>query len=77
MQPPSQAQEKSEEGAVRVPYVPQIVKDQIRKEVAAELVPQVTKEVVEQAKSEAMGRRGRAAGLDPSRALERRRTSPR
>ncbi len=49
------AQEKSEEGAVRVPYVPQIVKDQIRKEVAEELVPQVTKEVVEQAKSEQWG----------------------
>ena len=46
------AQEKAEEGAVRVPYVPEIVKDQIRKEVLAELGPSVTKEVVEKARSE-------------------------
>src|SRR5690349_8411309 len=31
------AQDKAEQGAVRVPYVPQIVKDEIRKEVVADL----------------------------------------
>ena len=44
-------QEKQEEGAVRVPYVPQIVKDEIRKELVEELGPDVKKEVVEQASS--------------------------
>jgi hypothetical protein len=41
-------QEKADEGAVRVPYVPQIVKDQIAKEVVAELQPKVTQGVVAQ-----------------------------
>src|SRR5215475_12140889 len=44
-------QEKEDAGAIRVPYVPQIVKDQIRKEVLAELGPSVTRQVVEEAKS--------------------------
>lgn len=44
-------QEKEEAGAVRVPYVPQIVKDEIRKEVVAELQPNVTHEVIEQVRS--------------------------
>lgn len=44
-------QEKAEEGAVRVPYVPQIVKDEISKEVAAELGPSVKQEVVSQVTS--------------------------
>ena len=41
-------QEKAEEGAVRVPYVPEIVKEQIAKEVAAELGPSVKQELVQQ-----------------------------
>jgi polyhydroxyalkanoate synthesis regulator phasin len=41
-------QDKADEGAVRVPYVPQIVKDQIAKEVVAELQPKVTEGVVAQ-----------------------------
>jgi polyhydroxyalkanoate synthesis regulator phasin len=40
------SQEEADKGAVRVPYVPQIVKDEIRKEVVAELGPSVKKEVV-------------------------------
>jgi len=51
----AEAQEKEEAGAVRVPYVPEIVKDEIRKQVAAELAPEVTKEVIEQAHSEEWG----------------------
>jgi hypothetical protein len=43
------AQEESEKGAVRVPYVPQIVKDEIRKEVVAELGPSVKEAVVKEA----------------------------
>jgi hypothetical protein len=45
-------QEKAEAGAIRVPYVPQIVRDQIRNEVLAELTPAVTKEVVAEAASQ-------------------------
>jgi len=48
-------QEKAEAGAVRVPYVPEIVKEEIRKQVTAELAPQVAREVVEQAQSEEWG----------------------
>jgi polyhydroxyalkanoate synthesis regulator phasin len=48
-------QEKAEEGAVRVPYVPEIVKDEIRKQVAADLTNEVTKQVVEQAQNESWG----------------------
>ncbi len=51
----AQKQEKEEANAVRVPYVPQIVKDEISKEVAARVTPEVTKEVVSQAKSEGWG----------------------
>ncbi len=36
-------------GAVRVPYVPEVVKDEIRKEVVAEMTPEVTKRVVDEA----------------------------
>jgi hypothetical protein len=49
------AQEAEEAGAVRVPYVPEIVKEEIRKQVVAELAPEVTKNVVEQAQSEQWG----------------------
>ena len=47
--------EKAEAGAVRVPYVPQIVRDEIRREVVAELTTEVAREVVEQARSEDWG----------------------
>jgi hypothetical protein len=49
------AQDKAEAGAVRVPYVPQIVKDELRKQVAEDLSAQVTQNVVEQAKAESWG----------------------
>lgn len=45
------AQEQADAGAVRVPYVPEIVKDEIRKQVLAELTPQVTNQVVNEAAS--------------------------
>jgi Putative porin len=48
-------QDKAEEGAVRVPYVPQIVRDQIRDEVKQELASQVADEVVERAQNESWG----------------------
>jgi hypothetical protein len=46
---------KDEEGAVRVPYVPQIVKDEIAKQVAQEVKPAVVADVVKEAKSEKWG----------------------
>jgi hypothetical protein len=46
------AQEEQDKGAVRVPYVPQIVKDEIGKQVAAELGPSVKQEVVSQINTE-------------------------
>lgn len=51
----AEAKEKDESNAVRVPYVPQIVKDEIRRQVAQDLAPEVTKDVVEQAQSEGWG----------------------
>ncbi|HWW31670.1 MAG TPA: putative porin [Steroidobacteraceae bacterium] len=42
------AQEEADKGAVRVPYVPQIVKDEISKEVAAEIKPELKGEVAAQ-----------------------------
>lgn len=42
------AQEQQDQGAVRVPYVPQIVKDEIRKEVVQEMAPGVKQQVAEQ-----------------------------
>jgi hypothetical protein len=39
------AQAEAEKGAVRVPYVPEIVKDEISKQVVAELSPTVTQQV--------------------------------
>ncbi len=49
------AQAKNEEGAVRVPYVPQIVKDEIAKQVAQEVKPGVVADVVKEAKTEKWG----------------------
>jgi hypothetical protein len=49
------AKRKEDEGAVRVPYVPQIVKDEIGKEVAAEVKDKVTEQVLATAKSEGWG----------------------
>jgi hypothetical protein len=47
--------EKSEEGAVRVPYVPQIVQDEIAKQVAEQVKPAVVADVVNEAKTEKWG----------------------
>jgi hypothetical protein len=44
-------QEKQEESAVRVPYVPQIVKDDITKQVVAQLEPNLKKDVEEEVSS--------------------------
>jgi hypothetical protein len=49
------AQAKADEGAVRVPYVPQIVKDEIAKQVAQEVKPAVTQDVITEAKTEKWG----------------------
>ena len=46
---------KNEEGAVRVPYVPQIVQDQIAKQVEAQVKPDVVADVVKEAKAEKWG----------------------
>jgi hypothetical protein len=46
---------KADEGAVRVPYVPQIVKDEIAKQVSDQLKPAVVADVVKEAKSEKWG----------------------
>jgi polyhydroxyalkanoate synthesis regulator phasin len=48
-------QDKAEEGAVRVPYIPEIVKDQIKDEVRQGLRADVTHDVVEEAKLEKWG----------------------
>jgi len=48
-------QEEEEKGAVRVPYVPQIVKDEISRQVAEQVKPQVVASVVEEAKAERWG----------------------
>ncbi len=49
------AQEQAEQGAVRVPYVPEIVKDEIRRQVTADLSEKVTKNVIDSAQSEGWG----------------------
>jgi hypothetical protein len=46
---------KSEQGAVRVPYVPQVVEQQIEKQVEDAVKPQVTADVIKEAKSEGWG----------------------
>jgi hypothetical protein len=46
---------KADEGAVRVPYVPQIVKDEISKQVEAAVKPDVVADVVKEAKLEKWG----------------------
>src|SRR5258708_11763682 len=46
---------KADEGAVRVPYVPQIVKDEIAKQVASQVKPEVVADVVNEAKTEKWG----------------------
>jgi polyhydroxyalkanoate synthesis regulator phasin len=48
-------QDAAEKDAVRVAYVPQIVKDEISKQVSAELKSSVTKDVIAQAKTEQWG----------------------
>jgi hypothetical protein len=51
----TQAMAKAEEGAIRVPYVPQIVRDEISKQVAEEVRPVVVSDVVQRAKDERWG----------------------
>jgi hypothetical protein len=46
---------KADEGAVRVPYVPQIVKDEIAKQVAEQVKPEVVQDVIAEAKTEKWG----------------------
>src|SRR5260221_3151045 len=46
---------KADEGAVRVPYVPQIIKDEIAKQVAEQVKPDVVADVVKEAKTEKWG----------------------
>jgi hypothetical protein len=46
---------KADEGAVRVPYVPQIVRDEIAKQVASQVKPAVVADVVNEAKAEKWG----------------------
>src|SRR5580658_8009273 len=46
---------KEEENAIRVPYVPQIIKDEISKQVAEEVKPQVVESVVAEAKIQQWG----------------------
>lgn len=46
---------KADAGAVRVPYVPQIVKDEIAKQVAEQVKPAVVADVVQEAKTEKWG----------------------
>ena len=46
---------KTDEGAVRVPFVPQIVKDEISKQVAESLKPAVVADVLKEAKTEKWG----------------------
>jgi hypothetical protein len=46
---------KADEGAVRVPYVPQIVKDEIAKQVEQDVKPGVVADVVKEAKSQGWG----------------------
>jgi hypothetical protein len=46
---------EAEKDAVRVPYVPEIVRDEIRKQVVADLTGEVKREVVEQAQSDGWG----------------------
>ena len=50
-----QEQAETAAGAVRVPYVPQVVKEEISKQVAAQVTPQVTQQVVQQARTERWG----------------------
>lgn len=49
------AMAKVDEGAVRVPYVPQVVKDEISKQVADQVKPEVVASVVQEAKTEKWG----------------------
>ncbi|HUN24801.1 MAG TPA: putative porin [Steroidobacteraceae bacterium] len=48
-------QEKEEANAIRVPYVPEIVKDEIKQEVAKQVTPEVTKQVIADAKQQGWG----------------------
>jgi hypothetical protein len=45
----------ADEGAIRVPYVPEMVREQIRKEVAKDIQPDIVDRVISRAKSEGWG----------------------
>lgn len=49
------ARTQEEQGSVRVPYVPEIVKQEISKQVAEQVRPAVAADVIQQAKSEGWG----------------------
>ncbi len=48
-------QEAAEAGAIRVPYIPEVVKQEIRAQVSRDLANDVTKQVVERAQNEQWG----------------------
>jgi hypothetical protein len=48
-------QKKEEQGAIPVPYVPQIIQEKIAKDVAAQVKPAVTTDVIQEAKKEGWG----------------------
>ena len=51
----AQRQQEEKEGVIAVPYVPKIVQQQIEKQVAAQVQPAVTKDVLKSAKQEGWG----------------------
>src|ERR1700677_4900641 len=51
----AQKEQEEKEGAIAVPYVPQIVQQQIEKQVAAQVQPAVTANVLKAAKNEGWG----------------------
>lgn len=51
----TQRQQEEKEGVIAVPYVPKIVQQQIEKQVAAQVQPAVTKDVLQSAKKEGWG----------------------
>ena len=51
----AQREQEEKEGAIAVPYVPKIVQQQIEKQVAAQVQPAVTAQVIQTAKTEGWG----------------------
>ena len=52
----AQQETTEQQQSIRVPYVPQIVKDEISKQVESEIKPQVVQDVVQQAKTDDLPR---------------------